>query len=429
MADKPKMATKYAGLYVHSWTKPKRGDPKPAKYRGVYRHKVTVTERAGDGTTTTREEWRTVSKVFDTPLLGEAHALHEEWKVEVSGDDGATGADRGEGVADYVDRFVANRSKAGTIEASTATGYRSTARYIREALAGVPLGELRADQVREWEAGLTEAGYSSSTVGKCHRLLKEALSQAVADGILRRHPMLGVKPPKRAQAHPNAMDKDGAPALLRKIDALPRETFATIGARIAVYTGMRRAEICGLQWKNVDIDAGTIWVRRSIGMGDGGPYTKDAKTDRVRDVPIPAALSSRLRAWRAAQAERCIAAGAEFPGEQYVIGTLDGFRNPDILTHAWSTLAAQFGIVGTEGRVPTFHDLRHTFATMAIAEGVDVKTVSSILGHANAAMTLNVYASADPKAKRGAATAVNRAMKRKPKKADVLPLRNGTTGE
>jgi len=77
---------------------------------------------------------------------------------------------------------------------------------------------------------------------------------------------------------------------------------------------------------------------------------------------------------------------------------------------------AQTQLVGTQGRVPTFHDLRHTFATAAIAEGVDVKTVSSILGHTNAAMTLNVYASADPAAKRAAAKTIGEIMGRRPEK-------------
>jgi integrase len=67
-------------------------------------------------------------------------------------------------------------------------------------------------------------------------------------------------------------------------------------------------------------------------------------------------------------------------------------------------------LIGTEGKRCTFHDLRHTFATAAIAAGVDVKTVSSILGHANAAMTLNVYASADPDAKRRAAAVIDKAI-------------------
>jgi hypothetical protein len=79
------------------------------------------------------------------------------------------------------------------------------------------------------------------------------------------------------------------------------------------------------------------------------------------------------------------------------------------------------GLVGTQGRVPTFHDLRHTFATYAIAEGVDVKTVSSILGHSNAAMTLNIYASADPESKRAAAETIDEVMGKRPEPRPRTP--------
>lgn len=71
----------------------------------------------------------------------------------------------------------------------------------------------------------------------------------------------------------------------------------------------------------------------------------------------------------------------------------------------------ELNLIGTEGVRVNFHGLRHTFATVAVASGVDIKTVSSILGHANAAMTLNVYASADPDAKRAAAGLIGDALK------------------
>ncbi len=73
------------------------------------------------------------------------------------------------------------------------------------------------------------------------------------------------------------------------------------------------------------------------------------------------------------------------------------------MSKGWSAIAKAVGVKGTESRIPTFHDLRHTWATRYLAEGGDVKTASSVLGHANAAITLNTYASADPDAKRRSA--------------------------
>lgn len=428
MADKPKMATKYPGLYVHSWTKPKRGDPKPAKYRGVYRHKVTVTERAGDGTTTTREEWRTVSKVFDTPLLGEAHALHEEWKAEQAEAEAAksTALD----VPGFVEWRVRVKGESQAIEPSTVRGYQTQCKHIREGFAGVALVDLTSTAVQEWESGLLAGGMAPVGVRKCHVLLKQCMEFAARDGYVRRDPCALVKPPKLPKKPPNALDAAGRNAVRALlVDGAP--TPENTAALMALYTGMRRGEVCGLMWRDVDLDAGTIFVSRSIGVGTGGAYEKEPKTGGSRrTIAIPGDLKKALRRRRAAMEADAMRAGVPLEPTTYVIGEFTGgYLSPDTLSGRWATIAHNNGLVGTQGRVVTFHDLRHTYATMAIAEGIDVKTVSSTLGHSSAAMTLDVYASADPKAKRGAATAVNRAMKRKPKKADVLPLHTGTDGE
>lgn len=94
-----------------------------------------------------------------------------------------------------------------------------------------------------------------------------------------------------------------------------------------------------------------------------------------------------------------------------MLGDAVGFYHPDRLTKDWASLAKLLGVRGAAGRLASFHDLRHTWATMFLASGGDVKTAASNLGHANAAMTLNIYASTDPDAKRRAADIVERSMR------------------
>ena len=239
------------------------------------------------------------------------------------------------------------------------------------------------------------------------------------DGVIPNNPTDGVKPPKRSPGRPNALTTEGRSRVLDFLDA-NCDTPVTIAARIALYCGLREGEICGLKWRDVEIETdaggkpsgGTIWVRRSIGAGPNGLYVKPTKTNRVRDVPIPEALSVSLDAWRDEQGTLYEGTGADFE-ETYVIGDEQGFCPVWKITKGWREIAALTKVIGTEGRPPTFHDLRHTYATCAIAANVDVKTVSSILGHANAAMTLNIYASADPDAKRRAAGTVDKAMRGK----------------
>lgn len=326
-----------------------------------------------------------------------------------------------ETVPTYVDSYIDRMATSETIEGATVIDYRSTARRITKAFSGVALRDLTPEAVQRWEAGMLKSGLSTATVGKAHRLLKQIMSEAVQLDILTKNPVDPVKPPKRKHAAPNALNIDGRTAVLSALDAMA-VTPTTLAARIALYTGMREGEICGLRWIDIDFNNSTISVRRSIGACTGGRYVKTPKTGHARDVPVPADLANILIDWREAQRVKAMAAGATFPGALYVTGRIDGsYQSPEVVSHEWHALSKALGVKGTEGRIATFHDLRHTFATCAISEGIDVKTVSSILGHANAAMTLNVYASADPDAKRRAAKTINAAMRRRP--AEIRKLK------
>jgi integrase len=369
--------------------------------------------------------WRTASHRLDATNKQGATRELAAWRAEMEAQATAEDAEdsRASGtVAAYVDDYIDRMASSEAIEGATVIDYRATARRIAKAFPDVALRDLTPEAVQRWEAGMLRGGLSAATVGKAHRLLKQIMAEAVRLDILAKNPVDPVKPPKRRRAAPNALDLDGRTAVLSALDAMV-DTPTTVGARIALYTGMREGEVCGLRWADVDIQAddagrvagGTITVRQSIGARTGGHYVKTPKTGCVRDVPMPADLAILLARWRRVQRTEAMAAGVTFPGQLYVTGRVDGsYQTPDMLSHEWHALSKAFGVRGTEGRIPTFHDLRHTFATCAIAEGVDVKTVSSILGHANAAMTLNVYASADPDAKRRAAVTINAAMRRRP---------------
>lgn len=124
-------------------------------------------------------------------------------------------------------------------------------------------------------------------------------------------------------------------------------------------------------------------------------------------MPLARGLESILKEWRASQEEQWRAGHPDWKerglsfGDTYVVGDDTGrWRNPHSIGKDWTTISRLFGLRGTQGRNVTFHDLRHTFATAAISKGAVIRSVSDILGHENVAMTLNVYADADPHAKR-----------------------------
>lgn len=315
-------------------------------------------------------------------------------------------------IPDYVSRFIKTKEATKSIEASTIRGYENSLRYIREEFAGTTVKDLKAKAVEEWLAKLTGRGYSSSTVGKAYRLLKQVLSDAVNNGVIMRNPLATVKPPKRGNKTQgiNALDADARAAMLDKMAALEL-TSTLVAAYLALYTGMRRGEVCGLQWRDLDEANRVIWIKRAIGDGKGGTYIKQPKTDKIRDVSLPDSLLAVLLDWKAKQREEFANNMATLRGDSYIIGDALGYFLPNRLTKEWNSIAKLLGVRGIEGRLPNFHDLRHTWATMFLASGGDVKTAASNLGHANAAMTLNIYASADPDAKRRAAEITEKAMR------------------
>lgn len=296
-------------------------------------------------------------------------------------------------LAEVLAAHIERAESVGAISPRTATDYRTALARVPDEVAGTPVARLTGAQLAQMEARLSER-YAPHSVRKVHSLVKAALGAMARDGVLPRNPMDGVKGPPNRNARPgiNALDSAARERLKAVLaDAVPCP--GVMAATVSLYTGLRRGEVCGLRWQDVDLDRGTMWVRRSIEVVGGKVAVKGTKTGRDRDVAIPDTLAEAMRGWRDSGAA----------GDVYVIGSGDGYARPDAVSHEWSALAKALDLRGTEGRLCTFHDLRHTWATAAVAAGIDIKTVSSNLGHANAAMTLNIYASADPEAKRRAA--------------------------
>lgn len=373
-----------------------------------------------------KETIKTLKATTKTDAKRELAQWRAEMEAEAEREEAAAGRPGGlkttatvtEYVAAMIDRLEASKA----IEASTISGYRNTYRYIAEAFSDVMIKDLTAAKAQEWEAGLASRGLSPYTVGKAHRLLKQAMKDAVNLDLLVKNPMDAVKPPKRQpkKSGINALDLNGRTRLLDALDAMEL-TPLTVAARIALYTGLRRGEICALRWCDVDLESRTLWVKQAIGRGEGGAYVKQTKTDKVRDIAIPEALAESLEAWRDQQARDLAAAAATVAPQAYLLTGTGNHESTTAISKQWQTMAKALGIRGTEGRIPTFHDLRHTWATAAVAAGVDIKTIASNLGHANAAMTLNIYASPDPDAKRRAAETMEAAI-RAPKDA-ALPFK------
>lgn len=280
--------------------------------------------------------------------------------------------------------------------ASTTYRNQSIVREIRKAFGSAKLDRLATRDIDLWYASLLASGRSPSTVNHYHRVLASMMAQAEAWGRVPIAPTRRARPPKRPKPNPRPPATDVLGRLIA--DASPSLQLAAL---LAARLGLRRGEICGLRWADLErhvsvvdgqeVERWTIDVRRSISDIPGqGLAVKLPKNDEsVRSVALDDATVAALAVWRETS-----------PGDSYILADpVDPTqpRRPGWVSLAWSRLCAGHGVK------VRFHDLRHWSATNMIGAGVDIKTASSRLGHSLASTTLNMYAKALPGADADAA--------------------------
>lgn len=371
--------------------------------------------------------WRQRSKVLEATTKRKAERERDEWRNQMEREHEereafVAAADEAElelelvlvdNVADMVVKFINRLEASGSVEASTVRDYRHTAVLIHEAWGDVPAEKLSPARAQSGESALLARGLSPNTVGKVHRLAKQAYKDAVALELVSRNPFDAVRPPKRVKPKKNSLDSAGRTRLLEFLDTCEL-TPVVLAGRIALYTGMRRGEVCALTWRDVDFAQNIINVNKAIGEGEGDSanYVKGTKTDRVRVVPIPEALRRALEEARAMQAAMWQGSTEDIQSF-YVLNGAPVPVLPNNITRSWTGIARLSRVKGEAGKPPTFHDLRHSFATAAAATGeIAPKTLQGILGHANISMTMEVYASVDREAVAKAGEVMNDAIRR-----------------
>jgi integrase len=335
-------------------------------------------------------------------------------------------------VREYLGRYISMLESSHSIEKSTAQTYETSARRICEALGDVPVTELTRKQVQAWVAAMVnENGFSPRTVTKNFRTLSQCLRYGVESGQLASNPCDGARLPKYHREQPSALTLDQARDLLASLEAMP-QTRVVCAARVSLLSGLRIGEICALTWADVDVSHHTLNVNKAVGAGGGGSYVKGTKNSySTRTVPMTPPLESAFGDRRSYVMGRAADAGVypspEQMRESFVLGNLDGMViAPAGVSREWAHLRELLGVRDSNGRPLVFHALRHTYATLAVQAGMDIKSLSAILGHSSSAMTLDTYASSDESARRAAADRFAEFMGETPRRGEVRQF--GMTG-
>jgi integrase len=247
----------------------------------------------------------------------------------------------------------------------------------------VRLDRLAAADVRRLLNATADKGYAPSTVRHVHAVLRVALEQAVRDDLLARNVARLVQGPKKRTAPIVPLDVDEARRLLH--EARGDRLYALWAVAIGV--GLRKGEALGLGWHAVDLDAGLLRVERTLQRIAGSLRVDEPKTERSRrNVRLPAVCVAALRQHADRQAEERAAArhwtdtGLVFTTQ---LGTAIDPRN----VNRWlAELCERAGV-----RAIRPHDLRHTCASLLLAQGVPARVVMDILGHSQIAVTMDIY--------------------------------------
>jgi len=276
-------------------------------------------------------------------------------------------------------------------------------------LGGLALTKLRPEQIDQAYAKALASGrrdgsggLSARTVTHMHRVLREALQQAVLWHMLARNPADAVKPPKVERKQMSVLDTDATIELIEA--ARPYRIFVPI--LLGVLCGLRRGEIAALRWRSVDLDTGQLMVVASIEQTKAGCREKETKSGRARTVALPATLTEELRRHRAKQAEELLPLGIRLTEDHHVVMQADGTSlQPNTLTRVFTDFVQARGLKRVR-----FHDLRHSHATHMLAAGIHPKIASERLGHSKIGITLDLYSDVMPGMQAEAAAAVDGAM-------------------
>ena len=286
-------------------------------------------------------------------------------------------------------------------------------KHLIPGLGQIVLSQLQPAQIQKYYANALvngrsdgKGGLSARTVKHHHRVLSGALVYAVRMNRVGRNVAHAVVPPRPGNREMNTLDERGVEALL---EAAQGSRYYSI-FHLAVYTGLRRSELLGLRWKDVDLYMATLSVTQVMHKLEGGEVVfMEPKTAKSRrQVALTPDSAINLRAHKEQQEQERASVGTTVDGNTLVFSRIDGTPIPPVsVNHAFAGITRMAGLSGIR-----LHDLRHTHATLLMKQGVNPKIVQERLGHSSIAVTMDIYSHVVPGLQEAAALGFDQGLRR-----------------
>jgi integrase len=361
------------------------------------------------------QEWnqprrrKTVYGATETEVLSKIDSLRRQTQAGI-----AVPAGRPLTTGSYLEQWLIETLPgdvaAGRLKPSTLASYTDqTRRHIQPTLGSIPLVDLSPRHIRSWltsKLGETSARgkpLAPRSVAYLHAILRNALAQAVRDELLPRNPAVLVRAPAQRPPTVVPLSVDEAQQLLAVTD---RDRLSALW-RVLLTLGLRRGEALALHWDDIDIDNQTITIRGSLQRltsydNLGKISTRLVETTpktagSAAQLPMPTQLTAALHAHRQTQLGNRLAA-SEWPRDDLVFTTQIGKPlEPRNVTRRFQQLSETANL-----RPLRLHDLRHSAASFLLLQGVDLKTVQTMLRHSRMATTADLYLHVHPQLQRDA---------------------------
>ncbi|GHO86440.1 tyrosine-type recombinase/integrase [Dictyobacter formicarum] len=363
----------------------------------------------GDGTIYERQDGRFVASLrSSTGKRIERYAkTRKEAKEKLKqliheNEQGSLVTERNQKIGDYLDYWLKMRRDSLAIKVTTYVSYSSYLhRNVIPVLGNIPLQQLTGTHIQKLYTALRNDGIAPNTIHLIHTILSAALNDAVRWHRIALNPCKHLTAPRAQRTEIKYLTHEQAMQLVEAAKGYRIEQIILL----AVSLGLRKGEILGLRWDDIDFDQGILTVRRTVSYipphdGELHMYLEtDPKTaTSKRTIILPTFIQEALKAHRAQQLQERLKAGKEWEQHNLVFCSMLGKHVKP------SSLRTQFKGALQKANLPDirFHDLRHSAATILLSMGVNVKVIQELLGHANISITLNIYSHVTPTMQRDA---------------------------
>ena len=274
-------------------------------------------------------------------------------------------------------------------------------RYIKPIIGSIQVQQLNTLAVQAWVNGLKTSPVSgkemsAATVKHAYHVLKGSMDKAVLAGIIPRSPCTGIMLPKGQKKPPVVYDEEQ----IRQLIAAAKGTEMELIIDIELCLGLRRGELLGLMWEDIDWEKNQIHIVRNRVVVDSKSLVKDPKTESSRrTVDVPVQLIQKLRQHKTKCLANRLRLGQAYTVTDYIIVHPDGKPiYPEYVSQMFTKLQKKAGLPKCR-----FHDLRHLCASIMLMQGVNVKVAQEHLGHKDISTTMNIYSHVLPSVAKEAA--------------------------